>query len=403
MIWVIIILLIILAIAFPYISVPIIIVSFLIYFFKNRKTKKNTSKKVNRKNKKVKTSRKRVSTDSNIQENINNDSSYIDNDSISTSQNNFYPDSLLLDELKIGEIILMDWLLNKKQNSSPPKYFAMVYNINANTAITKLKTKSFIRTATPSESLISLKVTDLKNILKLNNLKISGNKSELIKRIIDNISESEYAHLLSPSWNLTKKGQRILDKYDLIIWAHKNGSKDFTVTPLTVLPYLNSGKSNEEIAIFVSEKNFRENLIELNYGAACNNLLYQSDIHKSQNNLHQSLHCLLASLVLELTGLGNSCREYIYIHRYNINTSYIKASIIDLQKNLELTNKELEIEMLKIYDFYIDKVSKIRLYKDKKEFISLYNILMHGTLEQYENKINQLIKRLPRQYTAIGI
>ena len=394
MTWVVIILLIILAIALPHISVLIMIISFLIYFFRIKK------KNINPKKRNTKNSKKKESQTQNKQENINNISSYIESNYI--NQNNYYPDSLLLDGLKVGEILLIEWLSNKKQSSLPPQYFAATYNINTNTSITKLKHHNFIRTATPSESLISLKVIDLKNILKLNNLKMSGNKSELIQRIIDNISESEYAHRLSPSWHLTKKGQRIVDKYDLIIWTHKNGSKDFTVTPLTVLPYLNSGKSNEEIAIFVSEKTFRGNLIELNYGAACSNLLYQSDIYESQNNLHQSLHCLLASLVLELTGVGNSDPDYINIHKYNIDTSYIKASIIDVQRKLQLTNKELELELSETYDFYIANVSKIRLYKDKKEFTSLYNILMYGTMKQFQNKIDKLIEKLPKKYTTIG-
>lgn len=70
-----------------------------------------------------------------------------------------------------------------------------------------------IKVATCTESLSLLKAENLKQILKDNNLKISGKKADLVKRILDNIDESliKTSDAYLSFYKLTPSGEKLID------------------------------------------------------------------------------------------------------------------------------------------------------------------------------------------------
>lgn len=110
-----------------------------------------------------------------------------------------------------GEIILLDWINGKKKTEAFPGYFDYQYGIDARASLKKLMEHGYLEYATPEDSLVSLKVPELKEILKTKDLKVSGKKAELIERIKEHFSPDEISeYVKQPTIKLTAKGNKSL-------------------------------------------------------------------------------------------------------------------------------------------------------------------------------------------------
>ena len=78
----------------------------------------------------------------------------------------------------------------------------------------------------------SLKLTDIKKVLKEHNLKVSGKKEELIERLGENLSEEELnSHFKSEKYLITDKGVEFLNNNSYIIYIHKNSEVSEVIFP----------------------------------------------------------------------------------------------------------------------------------------------------------------------------
>ncbi|NLR08706.1 MULTISPECIES: minor capsid protein [Lactobacillaceae] len=135
-----------------------------------------------------------------------------------------------------GEIILLEWSNHKSEHASIPAYFEYDYGLNATIDRHKLARLGYLTIASPSESLKSLRVPELKGILRSNGQKLSGKKADLIHRIADNIEESSYSNTISDRTLVcTPAGNLLLEKYNYLVWAHKHNSKDGVINVANAL------------------------------------------------------------------------------------------------------------------------------------------------------------------------
>lgn len=83
---------------------------------------------------------------------------------------------------------------------------------------------NLIRLSSYEESLYLIKNNDLKTILKANRLKISGNKNELVYRIISSVDENivKNSNCFTRFYLLTQKGTNLIEKSYAIIAAEYN-------------------------------------------------------------------------------------------------------------------------------------------------------------------------------------
>ena len=133
----------------------------------------------------------------------------------------------LEEDLLPGEIILLEWSNHKSKHASIPAYFEYDYGLNAAIDRQKLIRLGYLTVASPSESLESLRVPELKDILRSNSQKLSGKKLELIQRITENIDENLYSSAIPIRCLVcTQDGDKLLKKYSHLVWAHKHNSKD---------------------------------------------------------------------------------------------------------------------------------------------------------------------------------
>lgn len=98
---------------------------------------------------------------------------------------------------------------------------------------------------------ISLKtVPELKNVLRNANLKVSGNKSELIQRILDNFPESTLNALFPISkYHITEAGKKALEPYSIVLLANTYYYINISYYLLMQAKADNPDQSDEEIIL----------------------------------------------------------------------------------------------------------------------------------------------------------
>ena len=140
-----------------------------------------------------------------------------------TVQSKYAPD------FKVAYVLYLDHF-----RKNPSKKFSDKTAKRYQTTVNKLKKQAiedaFIELASPLIAAKEFKVSDLKDILRQYDLKVSGKKDELIERLGENLSDEELKkHFKSKNYQISEKGLEFLDKnsYILYILSDKDISQAF--------------------------------------------------------------------------------------------------------------------------------------------------------------------------------
>ncbi|WDF83595.1 SAP domain-containing protein [Lacticaseibacillus pabuli] len=139
-----------------------------------------------------------------------------------TEKESFAKSYTKLHNLTIGETIMLHWLDGKPYDAPVPGFFS--FNLHTNPLIAKkrLLNEGLVINAPNEVALTSLKIVDLKALLKTHDAKVSGNKADLIKRVLNEIPDEEYAKQLPRTLVASNKGKQIMEDTQLINWARTN-------------------------------------------------------------------------------------------------------------------------------------------------------------------------------------
>ncbi len=122
-----------------------------------------------------------------------------------------------------GDLILL-WRIgfnNFTTESIFPEYFEYRYGVDASKSIELLQQLGMIRLGTAIETLDVISVPVLKKILEGNNLKKSGNRAELLERVLENVSEGDIGtYFTQRRYVIEDKGRKVLLDNDGIIQKH---------------------------------------------------------------------------------------------------------------------------------------------------------------------------------------
>lgn len=121
------------------------------------------------------------------------------------------------------EVLYMQ-LVNNKEARKINNYgmWRDVYSTDPNDILNSLLKKKVIFEDTRKETLYSqLKVSELKELLRQNSLKLSGRKSELIERLIDNnVDVGTENYLISPIYAISDEYLELANKTEFILFFH---------------------------------------------------------------------------------------------------------------------------------------------------------------------------------------
>lgn len=112
------------------------------------------------------------------------------------------------------EISFLDYIDAKKVSGlSLPGYWTYEYNLNFKYVISKLINNGYL-VVSSIPALDKLKVNELKEILRNHNLKVSGKKTDLIKRIKENITPEQISQYFNsfgePYYRATPAGKQLI-------------------------------------------------------------------------------------------------------------------------------------------------------------------------------------------------
>lgn len=126
-------------------------------------------------------------------------------------------------DIKPNEICFLNYINGLNHSNNLPDYWKYYYGINPNIVVPKLIKSGLLEFKIDIEKNISLlTVPQLKDLLKNNDLPVTGNKPDLVTRILGNIDVS-YLKSKFPEkrFVLTKSGKDLIDKHYLLIVNQK--------------------------------------------------------------------------------------------------------------------------------------------------------------------------------------
>lgn len=127
-----------------------------------------------------------------------------------------------------GDIIML-WRIgfdNFTNDASIPNYFEYRYGVDSDVSIQTLIDKGYVYQEDAKGSLDLLSMPLLKRILDLKGLKKSGNKRELLDRVLASFDAHELEHAFTlRRYRIQESGTLLLKKYNAIIQKH--GPKEY--------------------------------------------------------------------------------------------------------------------------------------------------------------------------------
>ncbi|WP_053431773.1 SAP domain-containing protein [Halalkalibacterium halodurans] len=298
-----------------------------------------------------------------------------------------------------GEIVLLDWINGKEADSSFPQYFRYDYGIDAETSMKKLVYEDYLRLSTPMESLKYMKVDSLKQILRDNSLKVSGNKQELIDRIIANFTESEldnFSKMRTRRYILTNKGKEVFNTYYYIIPAHRYSSKDGIYNVATAIDFVskhNNYPTNHEIAWSLFTEAEENNRVSHKYGLFRNVKLHKAVHLQRQNNIEHALNHCLEVFIIDLSGLGNG----LYLNSPSLINSApaIKSYINSYIETLDMNEEILKKKFSKVWDSLTPQLPFHLL--DKNSCLNCLLAFLNDNEEYIEKEIESTFDRIDKK------
>lgn len=301
-----------------------------------------------------------------------------------------------------GEVILMDWLNGKSESDKFPGYFEFGYGINPMNSRAELVSNGYLREEKGLSAIPSLKVNELKDILRTKELKISGKKVELIDRINKNFTSDEVEPFVDGvSYSLTDKGKNLLEELYYIVPAHKLGSKDNVYDVASAIQYVNSlsggeKPNNNQISWALFQKAYIKYKSENSYGLMRNVVHSMAAQLQRENNQERSFIFYLKIFILDLSGTSNS--DYLESPKLLTLAPGIISRIKTLESNLKSDDTQRYFEeawediIEEIPFHYFEKgvvfeylLTSLRIGDDELQSLNT-KIINHGT--EIFNNIN---------------
>lgn len=109
--------------------------------------------------------------------------------------------------LSIRDILILDFFNGKPVHARVPEFQQDIYGREANSRIHDLCDEGWIRHSRPQETVNMLPDKALSDFLSAHHLESEGSHTELVRRVINEIPESEYAHAVPKVYVATADGK----------------------------------------------------------------------------------------------------------------------------------------------------------------------------------------------------
>ena len=220
--------------------------------------------------------------------------------------------------------------------------------VSADTRAEKLIAKGYL---VIEKRLDSLTIPELKEILRRNNQKLSGNKAELIKRIVENVPAENYADNLPNTYVATDKGRlELSERYAYI--ENQKMQYGFLNSEIAEL----EGKMTSDKIL---EERFLRDITKhgaaKNYGLLRNTYYNLGQYFRKRGRTEEYLRSLLSVIYYDLSGAGNNNSRCDYATMDCVFETSVWKEIDKARTELNLTDEGLN----KLFDEAVEISVKV--------------------------------------------
>lgn len=289
-------------------------------------------------------------------------------------------------KLSVADLLLLFEYNGRTKDYRISEYKIEEYGFDYLERIQNLIANGYLKFGSPEESLQALTIVQLKEILRANKQKLSGNKNELINRVVQNIPAKNYADNLPKIYNATQKGILEIEHRSAYIENRQEMYGFLNSEILAVEDSLDRQDMNsaEEILEQLFSRAIVKHSIAHNFGLLRNAYYNMHKFYKKRGKLKDSLSALLAAIYIDLSGMSNNNT----VNQYNSLGFVFETSLwqeIDKERTaLNLSDNDL-ISMFYATVDILDKLPFSYFSVDKMAEIIIDRL--HGQmnlLEQYE-------------------
>jgi len=278
-------------------------------------------------------------------------------------------DDDIQESINYAFIIFLERANGHEIGSDFPQYFKYEYNADTDLLLKKALQNNYLTKSDPLYNVERSKVNEIKIVLKKHNLKVSGNKKDLIERIYTNLTEDVIKNeFLGSYYILTEKGKKLVKENDHIIYYHN--SKNLREISLNKYHNLLKDTTDNTLKYNTAIKLLKENaLIERkkgNWGLYRNSLSSIAKVYEDKNENVFALNYYLKVCILDLSGLSNG-------NRYSPQSIFLAPGILSIIKKLM---KKLELDDDNIKNPYYTCFKDLNLPKNKFSKEESFNMLI---------------------------
>lgn len=195
------------------------------------------------------------------------------------------------------------------------QYYVYRYNVNPIKLCQRLLTEGYLSRGIKNDNVLefvySLKVQELKDLLKRKEIKTSGKKSELVNRVIENYSIDQIEDIypdIRKIYFLTHLGKEIIKTNEDLIELHKSYSNFMIEYDEYIDAKNKSDVSNfYKICICVFKKREKNYIIEKNmWGLLRNTYFNMYNSYKKLNDMDNACRYLVKAIYIDLSGIHNN-------------------------------------------------------------------------------------------------
>ncbi|ARI78228.1 SAP domain-containing protein [Halobacillus mangrovi] len=310
-----------------------------------------------------------------------------------------------------GEVILIDWISGKPQNVRIPRFFYERYGVNAEESLKKLVKEGYLTEGTPFDSLVSLTIPELKELLRTKQLKVGGKKAELISRIREHFTEEEVKSLVgdNPVLTIAPKGEATLNEFYYIVPAHRHPSSDGAYNVASAIRHVKKfdyNPPNGDISFTLIHEQVGKHAINRKYGLMRNSIRCLAEQLERENRYDDALFHYLRVFISEASGMWNGNRLSL-VRNLLIDWFPSYKPVKGLAERLEMSDKELR-DMFD-YTWGRTRGELSYHYLTKDECYRCLQLAMEKNEKELENLYNHAYERLKAEhdddsfYKAYGV
>lgn len=240
--------------------------------------------------------------------------------------------------LPAADLLLLNRFNGRLAGEELSPYDIEEYGADYANRLKNLMREGYLQFAEPEEALKYLQVPRLKDILRTNNQKLSGNKSELVSRIIKNIPQGQYAGQLPTIYVVTEQGRFELEKR----WAYIENQREmygFLNSEISALE--KQGEGSEQILEKLFARDVIKQSVARNFGMLRNVYYTAHRFFKRRGRLNESITALLTAIYFDLTGMSNGNTVEEYSAKSYVFETRLWSELDKLKTALNLTDQEL--------------------------------------------------------------